>query len=76
MVVICYLWGHKVYPVNYNVGKIGAYTILALVVLYTRNLIVLDNTFATLSVSTLFMLLYIGILYYFERKNIKKLLCV
>ena len=76
MVVICYLWGHKVYPVNYNVGKIAAYTILALAVLYTRNLIVLDNTFATLSVSTLFMLLYIGILYYFERKNIKKLLCV
>jgi len=76
MVVICYLWGHKVYPVNYNVGKLTAYTLLALVTLYFRNCFAIDNSLLSYSVSTLFMLFYIGILYYFERNNIKKLICV
>jgi O-antigen/teichoic acid export membrane protein len=76
MVVICYLWGHKVYPVNYNVGKLTAYTLLALATLYCRNCFAMDNSLLSYTVSTLFMLSYIGILYYFERKNIKKLLCV
>ena len=76
MVVICYLWGHKVYPVNYNVGKLTAYILLALATLYFRNCFAMDNSLLSYLVSTLFMLFYIGILYYFERKNIKKLLCV
>ena len=76
MVVVSYIWGHKVYPVRYSVGKILCYIALAILVLYGRNCFSLSNTFASLSVSTLFMLSYIGILYYFERKNIKKLLCV
>ena len=76
MVVICYLWGHKVYPVNYNVGKLTAYILLALATLYFRNCFAMDNSLLSYLVSTLFMLFYIGILYYFERKNIKKLICV
>ncbi len=76
MVVICYLWGHKVYPVNYNVGKLTAYILLALATLYFRNCFAMDNSLFSYLVSTVFMLSYIGILYYFERKNIKKLLCV
>ena len=76
MVVICYLWGHKVYPVNYNVGKLTAYILLALATLYFRNCFAMDNSLLSYLVSTVFMLSYIGILYYFERKNIKKLLCV
>ena len=76
MVVICYLWGHKVYPVNYNVGKLTAYILLALATLYFRNCFAMDNSLLSYLVSTVFMLSYIGILYYFERKNIKKLICV
>ena len=76
MVVVSYIWGHKVYPVRYSVGKILCYIALAILVLCGRNCFSLSNTVASLSVSTLFMMLYIGILYYFERKNIKKLLCV
>lgn len=75
MVLICYLWGHKVYPVNYNVGKLAAYILLAVLVLIVRNFFSIDNLILSLSVSTLFLLIYIGILYYFERKNIKELLC-
>lgn len=76
MVVVSYIWGHKVYPVRYSVGKILCYIALAILVLCGRNCFSLSNTVASLSVSTLFMLSYIGILYFFERKNIKKLLCV
>ena len=76
MVVVSYFWGRKVYPVGYNVGKILAYIVLAVIFLYVRKLFIFNNIIVSLSVSTLFMLFYIGILYYFERKNIKKLLCV
>ena len=76
MTVISYFWGRKVYPVGYNVGKISAYIVLSIIFLYVRNCFTLNNIAASLAVSTMFMLLYIGILYYFERKNIKQLLCV
>ena len=76
MTVISYFWGRKVYPVGYNVGKISAYIVLSIIFLYVRNCFTLSNIAASLAVSTMFMLLYIGILYYFERKNIKQLLCV
>ena len=76
MVVVSYFWGRKVYPVGYNVGKILAYIVLAVIFLYIRKLFIFNNIITSLAVSTLFMLFYIGILYYFERKNIKKLLCV
>ncbi|MBO4602002.1 MAG: oligosaccharide flippase family protein [Salinivirgaceae bacterium] len=76
MVVVSYFWGRKVYPVGYNVGKILAYIVLAVIFLYIRKLFIFNNIITSLSVSTLFMLFYIGILYYFERKKIKKLLCM
>ncbi len=75
MTIISYLWGRKVYPVNYNVVKLSAYIVLSIIILCLRNLLSISNIYVSLSVSTLFMLLYVGILYYFERKNIKMLLC-
>jgi len=34
MMIISFLWGRKVYKVNYQLKKIGAYTLLALIIYY------------------------------------------
>jgi len=75
MVVVSYLWGQKVYKVNYNVLKISVYSIIAVGLLYIRNIFVSNNIYITISISTLFILIYVCFLYYFERKNLKELLC-
>lgn len=74
MVVVSYFWGQKVYKVNYNVGKILIYSVLAVATLYVRKIFVTNNIYSTIAVSTLFILIYVCVLYYFERKNIKQLI--
>ena len=69
MMLVSYLWGQKVFPVPYQVGRIIIYIALALVLYFTSTLFS-DYTLAVkLLFNTLLILVYIGTVFVAERKN-------
>ena len=69
MMLVSYFWGQKVFPVPYQVGRIMLYIILA-IGLYLISTIFGDYGLAMrLTINTLLILVYLGIVFVFERKN-------
>ena len=69
MMLVSYLWGQKVFPVPYQVGRIVMYIALA-VGLFLISTIFGDYSLAIrLTINTLLILVYLGIVFVFERKN-------
>ena len=70
MMVISYLLGRKYYAVPYDLKKIGAYLLLS-VVFSVFSFYVFGGD---LWIGTVFMLLFIGLVYQFEKREIKLIL--
>jgi O-antigen/teichoic acid export membrane protein len=69
MMLVSYFWGQKVFPVPYQVGRIVIYTVLA-IGLFLISTIFGDYSLAIrLTINTLLILFYLGIVFVFERKN-------
>ena len=69
MMLVSYFWGQKVFPVPYQVGRIGFYIVFAI------GLFLLSTVFndyglgLKLTINTLLILVYLTVVYLFERKN-------
>ena len=69
MMLVSYFWGQKVFPVPYQVGRILLYMVLAV------GLFLISTVFGNLSlvirliINTLLILVYLGVVFVFERKN-------
>lgn len=69
MMLVSYFWGQKVFPVPYQVGRIGFYIVFAI------GLFLLSTVFNDyglgfrLTINTLLILSYLTVVYLFERKN-------
>ena len=70
MMLISYFYGRKYYRVPYNVKKIGFYLLLS-VALSTLSFIYFRQNYI---VATLFVLIFVGITYFKEQEDIKKIL--
>ena len=69
MMMVSYLWGQKVFPVPYQVGRIILYMAFA-IGLYLISTMFGDFSLAIkLTINTLLILVYLGIVFVFERKN-------
>lgn len=75
MMIVSYFWGQKVYPIDYDVKRFFLYMTVAILIVFLRNQFAINNLFVSLSIGTALIIFYLAFLYYFERKNIKKLLC-
>lgn len=75
MVVCSYLWGQKVFKVNYDLLKIFGFTVLALILYFAKSLIVTSNLFLSLSYSTLLIIIFLLVVLFTERKRILSILC-
>ena len=69
MMLVSYFWGQKVFPVPYQIGRILLYMVLAV------GLFLISTVFGNLSlvirliINTLLILVYLGVVFVFERKN-------
>ena len=77
MVIVCYLWGQKHYPIPYPVFKILTYIAAVLIVygLYCMAYpLVQPFTIASFSLSFLFLVLYIGTIWKIEGNYLKQII--
>ena len=69
MMLVSYFWGQKVFPVPYQVGRIALYMVLA-IGLYLLSSVFMEYSLALrLTINTLLILVYLGTVIVFERKN-------
>lgn len=76
MMVISYYWGQKVYPIPYRVGRLLAYVIgavlLSQVFIWLIAGLELSNGIRLL-ISTFLLVLYLGIIFFAEREELKNI---
>ena len=69
MMLVSYFWGQKVFKVPYQVGRIAIYMALAIGLYLLSTAFVDYSMVIRLVINTLLILVYIGIVIVFERKN-------
>jgi O-antigen/teichoic acid export membrane protein len=77
MVVVCYLWGQKHYPIPYPVFKILFYIAAALIVYALYSMVypfIQPLTIVSFSVSFLFLGLYLGGIWKIEGNHLKQII--
>ncbi len=73
MMIISYFLSQKYYYIKYNLKKVFGYLALSLVLYFSSTFIPkIDQTF-NLAINTLFLLLFVTVIYIFERKVFRKL---
>ncbi len=70
MAIVSYFYGKKHYPIQYNLQKIGVYLIVSVIISYLSFVQFRGNYW----VSTLFVLIFVGIIYWNEKEKLKQLL--
>ena len=71
MALACYVVGQKYYPIPYHVAKDMSYIVLTTVLVYAVNSIVIENMWLASSFHALVIGLYLIIIYFLERKDLK-----
>lgn len=69
--IASYLLSQKYYPIHYNLRKTGLYFIVALLIFGLANWIDLDPGFVKMFIHNLFILVFIALVWMFERKTIR-----
>ena len=69
MMLVSYFWGQKVFPVPYQVGRILLYMVFAIGI-YSLSTIFSDyGLVSKMIINTILILVYLGTVVFFERKN-------
>ncbi len=66
MIIVSYLWGRKVYRVNYNLGKIFIYFLLAIGIFYLGKLNPIQDKLVYLIVNNFMILVFVTLIYFRE----------
>jgi O-antigen/teichoic acid export membrane protein len=74
MMVISFFWGRKYYPINYELRPILGYIFLAVILFFVGNNIGIDRLTPRLIVNTLLILVFIMVVFVFERRKLKKVI--
>ena len=69
MMLVSYFWGQRVLPIPYQVGRILIYCILAAILFFASTLTAELGIVLKLSLNTLMILMFIGVVFIMERKN-------
>ncbi len=73
MAVICYALGQKFYPIPYNIAKSLGYIVVTTLLVYIVNGLVLIDQWAATAFHLGVLLLYIMIVYFIEKKQLRPL---
>ena len=69
MMLVSYFWGQRVMPIPYQVGRILIYCMLAAILFFVSTLTAELSIVLKLSLNTLMILIFIGVVFIMERKN-------
>ena len=74
MAVLSYILGQKHYPIPYNLLKILGYTGLSVTLWWISTLIDFDNSILKYITKSVFLTVFLGIIYLMERNQLKQLI--
>ncbi len=69
MMSVSYFWGQRVMPIPYQIGRITIYCIVAAILFFVSTLTSEMSTLLKLSLNTMMILMFLGIVFIMERKN-------
>lgn len=76
MMILSYFTGQKYYPVEYDLKKIAIYLILTLFVFFLDKQIVIEDLVFSLSLNTLLLFFYTGLILFLEKDFFKRVLTI
>lgn len=69
MMSVSYFWGQRIMPIPYQIGRITIYCIVAAILFFVSTLTSEMGTLLKLSLNTMMILMFLGIVFIMERKN-------
>lgn len=69
MISVSYFWGQRIMPIPYQIGRITIYCIVAAILFFVSTLTSEMSTLLKLSLNTMMILMFLGIVFIMERKN-------
>lgn len=69
MMSVSYFWGQRIMPIPYQIGRITIYCIVAAILFFVSTLTSEMNALLKLSLNTMMILMFLGIVFIMERKN-------
>lgn len=69
MMLVSYFWGQRVMPIPYQVGRIMIYCVIAAIIFFASTLTAELDIVLKLSLNTLMILMFTGVVFIMERKN-------
>lgn len=69
MMSVSYFWGQRIMPIPYQIGRITIYCIVAAILFFVSTLTSEMSTLLKLSLNTMMILMFLGIVFIMERKN-------
>lgn len=69
MMSVSYFWGQRVMPIPYQIGRITIYCIVAAILFFVSTLTSEMSALLKLSLNTMMILMFLGIVFIMERKN-------
>ncbi len=69
MMSVSYLWGQRIMPIPYQIGRITIYCIVAAILFFVSTLTSEMSALLKLSLNTMMILMFLGIVFIMERKN-------
>jgi O-antigen/teichoic acid export membrane protein len=73
MVILSYYWGQKYYRIDYQMGRIGLYSLLAIGLFLAGYYLPIDNKLLSLSVNVVLFGIFLLVVFIRERKEFKKI---
>ncbi len=74
MMVASYIWGRKVYKIDYDLKKIGAYLALASIIYYSSTILNISDVFSRMVLHTILLFVFVFIVFLIDRKELKSVL--
>ena len=74
MMVVSYLWGHRVYPVPYEIGRMILWIVAAIIIYSISAVIRPDGLWLRLALNTLLMGLFVALVAFREKALVRSLL--
>jgi hypothetical protein len=71
MVLLSYYWGQKFYRIQYQLGRIGFYFLLAVALFLAGYCVPVEENGLSLVINTILFLLFLVVIYFRERKEFK-----
>ena len=74
MMIASYLWGRKVYKIDYDLKKITAYLLLASLIYYLSTIFDIVNLFNKMAFHTILLGIFAGMVFLIDRKELRTVL--